>query len=79
MAKGTAAKKSDLDLLVDSKLRGLKFVGFIEAVRQAVGECGRNLGTFCRFSCNIAAIVAAKTKNLENHDEERQAKHESAI
>lgn len=30
-------KKSDLDLLVDSKLRGLKFVGFIEAVRQAVG------------------------------------------
>ena len=69
MAKGTAAEKSDLDLLVDSKLRGLKFVGFIEAVRQAVGECGRNLGT----------LVAAKTKNLENHDEERQAKHESAI
>ena len=71
MAKGTAAEKSDLDLLVDSKLRGLKIVGFIEAVRQAVGECGRNLGTFCRFSCNIAAIVAAKTKNLEKHDKER--------
>ena len=37
MAKGTATEKSDLDLLVDSKLQGLKFVGFMEAVRQAVG------------------------------------------
>ena len=62
MAKGTATEKSDLDLPVDSKLRGLKFVGFIEAVRQAAGECGRNLGTSCRFFCKIAAIVAAKTK-----------------
>lgn len=37
VAKGTATEKSDLDLLVDSKLRGLKFVGFMEAVHQAVG------------------------------------------
>lgn len=37
IAKGTATEKSDLDLLVDSKLRGLRFVGFMEAVRQAVG------------------------------------------
>ena len=37
VAKGTATKKSDLDLLVDSRLRGLKFVGFMEAIRQAVG------------------------------------------
>ena len=37
VAKGTATQKSDLDILVDSKLRGLKFVGFMEAVRQAVG------------------------------------------
>lgn len=37
IAKGTATEKSDLDLLVDSKLRGLKFVGFIEEVCQAVG------------------------------------------
>ena len=36
VAKGTATQKSDLDILVDSKLRGLKFVGFKEAVRQAV-------------------------------------------
>ena len=37
VAKGTATEKSDLDLLVDSKLHGLKFVGFMEAVCQAVG------------------------------------------
>lgn len=37
VAKGTATEKSDLDLLVDSNLHGLKFVGFMEAVCQAVG------------------------------------------
>ena len=37
IAKGTAAEKSDLDLLVDSKLRGLKFVGLMEEIRRAVG------------------------------------------
>lgn len=36
VAKGTATDKSDLDLLVESKLHGLRFVGFIEAIRQAV-------------------------------------------
>lgn len=36
MAKGTSTGKSDLDLLVDSNLHGLKFVGFMEAVRRAV-------------------------------------------
>lgn len=38
LAKGTAHERSDLDLLVDSKLRGLKFVGFMEAVHQAAGR-----------------------------------------
>ncbi len=37
VASGTDTDKSDLDLLVDSGLRGLKFVGFMEAVRQAAG------------------------------------------
>lgn len=35
-AKGTATDKSDVDILVDSDLRGLRFVGFTEAVRRAV-------------------------------------------
>lgn len=36
-ATGRATAESDLDLLVDSRLRGLRFVGFMEEVRQAVG------------------------------------------
>ena len=37
IAKGTATPKSDLDLLVRSDLKGLQFVGLIEAVREAAG------------------------------------------
>ncbi len=36
VAKKTATDKSDLDLLVTSNLHGLRFVGFMEAVRRAV-------------------------------------------
>lgn len=36
--KGTATESSDVDLLVDSGLRGLRFVGFMDDVRQAVGK-----------------------------------------
>lgn len=36
VAKGCATEHSDLDLFVDSGLRGLRFVGFIEAVRSAL-------------------------------------------
>jgi len=36
--KGTATERSDIDLLVDSGLRGLRFVGFMDDVRQAIGK-----------------------------------------
>lgn len=36
--KGTASAKSDVDLLVDSGLKGLRFVGLIEDIRNALGE-----------------------------------------
>ncbi len=36
IAKGKATEHSDLDLLVDSGLKGLRFVGFVEAVRSAL-------------------------------------------
>ncbi len=35
-AKGTARETSDVDLLVDSGLRGLRFVGLIEAVHETL-------------------------------------------
>lgn len=37
-AKGTAHRNSDVDLYVDSKLRGLKFIGFTEDIRQALDD-----------------------------------------
>ena len=37
VAKGTASDNSDLDILVDSGLRGLQFMGLAEAVREAAG------------------------------------------
>lgn len=36
--KGLADKNSDVDLLLDSRLRGLKFVGLIEDVRSALDK-----------------------------------------
>ncbi|OUO94034.1 nucleotidyltransferase domain-containing protein [Cloacibacillus sp. An23] len=36
-AKGTATEKSDVDIFVDSGLRGLKFTGFLYDVEQAAG------------------------------------------
>ena len=37
-AKGEAAVNSDIDIMVDSGLRGLDFVGLIEYVREALGK-----------------------------------------
>ena len=37
-AKGTATEKSDIDLLVDSRLRGLRFVGFLDDIQRTVGK-----------------------------------------
>lgn len=36
--KGVATEKSDVDLLVDSDLRGLRFVGLLEQVQQLLGK-----------------------------------------
>lgn len=37
VAKGTNTEKSDLDVLVDSRLTGLRFVGLLEDLQQAAG------------------------------------------
>lgn len=36
--KGKADEKSDVDLLLDSRLKGLKFVGLIEEIRSALDK-----------------------------------------
>ncbi|MBQ3086802.1 MAG: nucleotidyltransferase domain-containing protein [Clostridia bacterium] len=37
VTKGTHTEKSDLDVLVDSRLTGLRFVGLLEALQQVTG------------------------------------------
>lgn len=37
-AKGSAGKKSDVDLLLDSGLRGLNFVGLIQDIHSALDK-----------------------------------------
>ena len=37
-AKGQASEYSDIDLLVDSGLRGLRFVSLLDEMRRAVGK-----------------------------------------
>lgn len=37
-ARGEATQSSDVDLCVDSGLRGMKFVGLMEAVREKLGD-----------------------------------------
>lgn len=34
VAKGTATDSSDLDILVDSRLKGLRFIGLLEELKQ---------------------------------------------
>lgn len=36
--KGSATEKSDVDLLVDSGLKGLRFIGFLDEVQKALGK-----------------------------------------
>ena len=43
-AKGTANEKSDVDLYVDSGLKGMRFVGFMESVRKALN--GKDVDIF---------------------------------
>lgn len=37
-SKGEASVKSDIDLLVDSGLKGLRFIGFVEALRTSLDK-----------------------------------------
>ena len=37
-ARGTPSEESDIDLLVDSPLRGLDFIGLIESIRESLAD-----------------------------------------
>ena len=61
-AKGTATAKSDVDLFVDSGLRGLKFTGFLYDIERAAGV--RTTG----FLYDIERAAGVRTDVLDAAD-----------
>lgn len=54
-SRGEATPKSDVDILVDSGLKGLKFIGFIEDVKQSVQ--GRDVDVFDVSHVNRGSLI----------------------
>ena len=57
--KGSATEKSDVDLLVDSGLHGLRFVGFMDEVRSAVGKDVLELANCVKASKLIMPVLVS--------------------
>ena len=55
-AKGVATEKSDIDLLVDSKLHGLQFFALLEDIREALGEKQVDLFDITHIDSNSAIL-----------------------
>lgn len=60
-SKGTADAKSDVDILVDSGLRGLSFVGLIEDIRQSLQ--GKDADVFDMTHIDHGSLVENEIKN----------------
>lgn len=60
-AKGSATEKSDIDLLVDSNLRGLRFFALLEDVREALGE--KDVDLFDTTHINAGSPIQKEIKN----------------
>lgn len=54
-SKGSAAANSDIDLLVDSGLKGLKFVGLIDDIQQSLQ--GKEVDVFDVTHINHGSLV----------------------
>ena len=59
--KGLATKNSDVDLLVDSGLKGLKFFGLLEDVRTALG--GKDVDLFDITHIEKGSLVEQEIQN----------------
>ena len=60
-SKGLATPKSDVDILVDSGLRGLKFVGFMDDIRKKLN--GKDVDVFDINHVNQGSAVEAEINN----------------
>lgn len=58
--KGSATENSDIDIIVDSSLRGLLFVGFAEEVRKAVDK---NVDVFDFAHIDSNSVIANEIRD----------------
>ena len=59
-AQGVATANSDIDLCVDSGLKGMRFVGLMESVREALG--GKDLDMFDTTHVEAGSNVSEEIK-----------------
>lgn len=59
--KGQATPRSDVDILVDSGLRGLRFVGFMDDIRRTLN--GKEVDVFDVKHVNHGSVVEAEIRN----------------
>ena len=59
-SKGVATPKSDVDILVDSGLRGLRFVGFIDEVKERLN--GKDVDIFDVTHVDSGSLVEREIK-----------------
>ena len=59
--RGDATSKSDVDILVDSGLKGLNFVGLIEDIRESLN--GKEVDVFDISHVNIGSLVEQEIQN----------------
>ena len=60
-SKGQATAKSDVDILVDSGLRGLRFVGFMDDVKRRLN--GKEVDLFDVSHVNHGSMVEKEIRN----------------
>lgn len=60
-AKGNATEKSDVDVCVESGLKGMRFVGMVESLRNALGN--RNVDVFDVEHIDDGSRVALEIAN----------------
>ena len=59
--KGMATPESDVDLMVDSGLKGLRFVGLIEDIKESL--CGKDVDVFDITHIDSGSLIDREIRN----------------
>ena len=67
VAKGTATKESDLDICVDSNLKGLRFLGFLEEVKQSSQQPYYQVAYHTTKEIPLLQCIVSSIQNNQQH------------